>query len=68
MRRLLPILIGTVFLANGCDSQKEKELAEAKAREEEAAARAARAAHATPKPGDWMWKNYRNPLDQNAKH
>lgn len=55
-------LLLTWFLALAAYTACERKPTE----EEVARQRAAEAAKRSPspKPGDWMWKKYRNPLDQ----
>ncbi|MEA3210562.1 MAG: hypothetical protein QOE70_3619 [Chthoniobacter sp.] len=62
MRILSAALMLVLFVA--CEKKPTEEEVEAK--KEEARTAAARATP-TPKPGDWMWKQYNNPLDKKPK-
>lgn len=57
-------LLAALILVTCCACEKkptEEEVAQQRAIE--AAKRSP-----TPKPGEWMWKNHKNPLDEKPKH
>jgi hypothetical protein len=63
------IVAGLAVLAStGCERKpSEEELARQRQMAEEAAEAVQAKAKPTPKPGDWMWKDYKNPLESKKK-
>lgn len=60
MKRLVALLLAAILLA-GCEKPEFLKSEAEKATPIPVATPAPAAA--TPKPADWMWKNYKNPLD-----
>ena len=60
MKRLATLLLLAAFAA--CDKRPTVE--ETEALEQANRAAAAKAASPSPTPGNWMWKDYKNPLSK----
>jgi hypothetical protein len=66
MKGVFAVAIGLFLI--GCEPAQDPEaVAEAQAEAERLAAQARATPAATPKPGDWMWEKYNNPLDSHKK-
>lgn len=62
MKLLLAALLVLVFA--GCEKKPTEEEVAA---QEEARKAAMATPKPTPKPGNWMWENHKNPLEQRPK-